>query len=142
MRRVVPACVAAAAAVAVIAALGGGWRARAEPAAGLSFTQAQADQGQQVYADHCGVCHGAHMDDGEFAPSLKGARFRTHWGGKSVGALFAYVAANMPPGQSGVLSADDYADVLAYVLQSNGAPAGTTPLPSDAAALATLTVPG
>jgi hypothetical protein len=39
----------------------------------------------------------------------------------------------MPPGQAGVLNADDYADVIAYLLQSGGAAAGSQPLaPSGA----------
>ena len=141
VRRVVLASFAAGGALAAACALGGGLRARAEPPAALSFTPAQADQGQQVYADHCGVCHGGHLDDGEFAPSLKGVRFKTHWAGKSVGALFSYVSAAMPPGQSGVLSAGDYAAVLAYVVQANGAAAGAAPLPADAKALSAMTVP-
>ena len=140
MRRTLALTLAGMAAAIGLGLLGGGVRAQA-PATGPSFTQAQADQGAQVYSQHCGLCHGAHMDDGEFGPSLKGARFKRQWGGKSVGALFSYVTAAMPPGQAGTLPADDYAAVLAFVFQANGATAGAAPMPADSQALAGATVP-
>jgi len=50
------------------------------------FTAVQADQGAQVYAEHCASCHGPNLNDGSFGPALKGASFRRDWGGKSVSA--------------------------------------------------------
>ena len=103
------------------------------------FTAAQADHGGQVYSDHCASCHGANLNDGPFAPALKGAAFRTDWGGKTVGAFNTFLTAQMPPGQAGVLNADDYADVIAYLLRSGGAPAGSQPLtPSGASSAQVL----
>jgi mono/diheme cytochrome c family protein len=109
--------------------------AHAQDGAPPSFTQAQAQQGGEVYTDHCASCHGANLNDGQFGPALKGARFKSQWGGKSVGALFTYLSANMPPGQAGVLAADDYANLIAFLLQSNGEAAGDKPLASDPGAL-------
>jgi mono/diheme cytochrome c family protein len=107
--------------------------ARAQDGAPPGFTQGQADHGAEVYGERCASCHGPNLNDGQFAPSLKGARFRADWGGKSAGQLFSYMSANMPPGQAGVLAADDYADLLAFLLRAGGAQAGTKPLPADAA---------
>lgn len=125
-----------------MAASAPGWGARADDARPASFTQAQADQGLDLYRSNCASCHGQNLNDGEFAPSLKGAGFRAKWSGQGVGALFAYVTANMPPGQAGVLAADDYAALTAYLLQANGAAASDKPLPADAKALAAMKWPG
>ena len=125
-----------------LAALSCGWSARADDAGPAGFTQAQADQGGDVYRANCATCHGPNLNDGEFAPSLKGVRFKAKWSGQSVGALYAYVSANMPPGQVGVLGPDDYAELVAYLLQANGAKAGDKPLPADPQALSGVKWPG
>jgi hypothetical protein len=41
----------------------------------------------------------------------------------------------MPPGQMGAMPADDYASVVAFLMQSNGATVGKTAMPADASAL-------
>ena len=119
----------------------GAWPAVAEAPAVPTFTQAQADDGAALYGDNCAKCHGPNLNDGEFGPPLKGARFKKDWGGKGVDALFSYAVEKMPPGQTGVLRSDDYAALLAYILAANGAAPGDKPLPDDAKALADMTVP-
>src|ERR1700744_131605 len=37
----------------------------------VTFTAAQASQGQSAYGQNCAGCHGAGLDDGEFAPPVK-----------------------------------------------------------------------
>lgn len=115
--------------------------ARADDARPASFTQAQADQGGDLYRASCASCHGPALNDGEFAPTLKGARFKGKWSGQSVGALFAYVSTNMPPGQAGALAPEDYANILAFLLQANGVPAGIKSLPADSQSLSDLSWP-
>ena len=66
--------------VAVILMLAAGY-ARGRLAAqassqGFSFTAAQADRGADEYARHCASCHGRNLDDGPYAPALKGNDFR------------------------------------------------------------------
>ena len=129
-------------AAAAALALAAGWSARADDSRTAAFTQAQVDQGQDLYRANCASCHGGALNDGEFAPSLKGVRFRGKWSGQPVGALFSYMSANMPPGQAGVLGPDDYASLAAFLLQANGAAAGAKPLPADAQALSGLGWPG
>ena len=106
-----------------------------------TFTQAQADQGAEIYRDRCALCHGANLANPEFGPSLNGARFKRRWGGQSAAGLFGYISHAMPPGQTGLLSADDYAAVMAYLIRANGGVAGPQPLPSDADALSGLVLP-
>lgn len=108
-------------------------RARSEDAKPqISYTAAQADHGAEVYSEKCAQCHGANLNDGQFAPALSGGHFKTDFGGKTAGDLYAYISANMPPGQGGELRPEDYADIEAFVLRANGAapgPAAITPDP-------------
>ena len=106
-----------------------------------TFTQVQADQGAEIYRDRCALCHGANLANPEFAPSLNGARFKRRWGGQSAAGLFSYITHAMPPGQTGVMSADDYAAVMAYLIGANGGVAGPQPLPSDTKALSGMVLP-
>ena len=105
------------------------------------YTRDQAAQGKQAYDGACAACHGANLDDGEFAPPLKGADFRLRWGGRAVASLFDEVTRTMPPGSPGSLGDDAYARVLAYLIQENGVIAGNRPLPSDPALLQTVMLP-
>ena len=107
--------------------------ALAQQAPAVAFTAGQASRGQDLYADHCALCHGPHLNDGEFGPSLKGARFARRWGALPAAALYAYVSRAMPPGQVGVLGAEDYDDILAYIYQANGAAPGDQPLVAEPA---------
>ena len=66
---------------------------RREPA---SYTAEQADAGFAAYQQRCAVCHGANLDDGPFAPPLRGAVFRDTWLRRSVEALFRLTAETMP----------------------------------------------
>ena len=72
---------------ALVAAMFAGDYSRGLRAQSLSlptYTSAQAAQGKQAYEKACSACHGANLDDGEFAPTLKGVDFRLRWGGKPV----------------------------------------------------------
>src|SRR5262249_139675 len=96
-----------------------------------SFTTAQADSGKAVYMQSCESCHGPNLDDGPFAPPLKGLDFRQVWFGQSAGPLFDYISEKMPPAGPGSLGDEKYLQLLAYLLQQNDLIAGSTPLPSD-----------
>lgn len=108
--------------------------------AGL-FTDAQAARGKATYDLQCASCHGVTLEDGQFGPPLRGAAFDRNWGGSSVESLFSFVRSNMPPSGPGSLSSTQYAEIVAYMLQANGAPPGDTALPSDADALVALRIP-
>ena len=107
----------------------------------LSYTAEQADLGQDAYAEHCASCHGQNLDDGEFAPPLKGVDFRETWRSSPPEALFTLMSATMPQDRPGTLSDELYAELLAYVLQENGTEPGEVELPADPVALEAMASP-
>jgi mono/diheme cytochrome c family protein len=106
-----------------------------------SYTAAQAERGKASYAHSCQDCHGSELDNGDFGgPPLRGSAFRSHWNTGSAGTLFTFLKATMPPDNPGGLTEKTYADILAFILQGNGYPAGASELPSDAGALERMTL--
>ena len=106
-----------------------------EPA---QYTAEQADAGLAAYRQHCATCHGENLDDGPFAPPLRGTAFRAKWYTRSVEALFTETATTMPQDRPDSLGDETYTDLIAFLLQENGIEAGREPLPADTAALAAL----
>ncbi len=96
------------------------------------YTAGQAERGKAVYEGNCLACHGVDAAGGQFGPQLRGAPFMAHWTGQPASALFSYIQTNMPPGRR--LSAGNYADVEAYLLQLNGMPAGEAELAAEGSA--------
>jgi mono/diheme cytochrome c family protein len=91
------------------------------------YTAAQAARGEQTYMNLCVSCHPA----GTYAQQA----FRDKWNGATVSLLYEFVSNTMPKNDPGSLEPEEYAQVIAYVLKTNGAPAGKSPLPADSAAL-------
>jgi hypothetical protein len=103
------------------------------------FTAAQAERGRLVVQDHCGECHREDLSGGE-GPALSGPTFMVKWETHSVERLFHKIRDTMPsPGDTGV-SEDEKMDSVAYILQQNGFPAGTTELTVDSRGLASLRI--
>ncbi|HEX4051521.1 MAG TPA: PQQ-binding-like beta-propeller repeat protein [Steroidobacteraceae bacterium] len=96
----------------------------------VSYTEAQAARGSAAYTDDCAMCHGAHLDDGQFGPPVKGPTFRAQWHNQSAAALLSYVATKMPPAAPNSLTSQTYADIGVYILQQNGERAGASELPA------------
>src|SRR5262245_35658554 len=107
----------------------------------ISFTVAQADQGQAAYLEQCASCHGQYMDDGQFGPPLKGVDFRSRWAGRRADALFTYLSTSMPPERPGSLGDARYAQLAALILQENGTPPGEREFPTDPEALKAMAAP-
>jgi alcohol dehydrogenase (cytochrome c) len=95
-----------------------------------SYTAAQAAEGRSAYVLQCVSCHGTHLDDGEFAPPLKGAEFRQRWGAQSADGLFSYMRTKMPPARP-ALGDETYVQLLAYILQENGQEPGPRELSAE-----------
>ena len=109
----------------------------AMPAAGQApgggvYTAAQADSGRAIYERECALCHQSNLQGSFEAPQLAGESFLQFWADLSPGELFFRVSRSMPPGQAGSLTDEAYLDVVAYLLQANGAPAGGTALAEGA----------
>jgi alcohol dehydrogenase (cytochrome c) len=128
--------------VAVVICFGALARMAAQsPATPLSYTPAQAEQGQLAYVEHCASCHGQNLDDGAYGPALTGSAFRQKWGSGSAEPLFTYVSTKMPPATPGTLGDATYGKLLAFVLQENGSHPGTRELPADSEALKAMAPP-
>lgn len=97
------------------------------------FTRQQVTAGKKAYDGNCAVCHGSTLTNGTFGTPLAGDYFRNKWAGKTVGAFYDK-SRSMPPAAPGSLPAGVYADVMAYILETNGSrPAGVAFTPDDAA---------
>ena len=123
----------------IAATVTGGWtgaagivHAEQQPGADGSFTADQASDGWSVYGVQCGECHGANLAGMLHAPPLSGVDFLTTWAGQTTDDLFSYLRDDMPPGSAGVLSDRTYVDLVAYLLESNGAVPGERTLTADA----------
>ena len=93
-----------------------------------SFTEQQARRGQTVYAESCALCHGPHLNDGQFGPPVKGSGFKARWHDQAPEALWSAIIKRMPPASPGSLDGRAYTDVAAYLLRENGETAGTAQL--------------
>jgi mono/diheme cytochrome c family protein len=99
------------------------------------YTEAQGKRGEAVYSAACAGCHQPDLAGDGQAPPLAGKDFNMDWIDLSVGDLFDRTKISMPADKPGSLPPADVADVIAFVLSKGKFPAGSTELPSDAAAL-------
>ncbi len=88
------------------------------------YTVAQAERGAEVFADVCAECH----EPEEWQDEL----FLARWEGESVYRFWTYIYERMPNGAPPYsLPREQVSDVLTYILQLNGLPAGGMELGSD-----------
>lgn len=93
-----------------------------------SFTEEQATAGAQAYNTQCAQCHGRQLE-GPDAPGLAGQDVMGNW--DSAGGLYDFISVAMPPSAPGQLGEETYVNIVAYIMQFNGAVAGDTPLTTD-----------
>ncbi len=96
------------------------------------YTEAQASRGKAQYETSCRSCHrdGPRRDDA----------FMRDWGGSDLETLFNQIKTSMPAGAPASLSDAAYTDIVAYVLQANAFPAGSSEL--AAAAIGPIRIEG
>ncbi|HSB08672.1 MAG TPA: PQQ-binding-like beta-propeller repeat protein [Blastocatellia bacterium] len=101
------------------------------------FTAAQAARGAAVYNKSCAECHGQKLE-GTTSRPLAGPRFIRKWGSgdNSIDDLFFIISTQMPYDAAGTLTKQQNIDVVAFILKSNGYPAGNKELTPDSAAMA------
>ena len=104
------------------------------PGADGAFTADQAASGWSAYGVQCSECHGIGLE-GMIAPPLSGVEFLNTWAGQTTDELFEYLRDTMPPGAEGALSDQSYIDLVAYMLEANGALPGDLTLTADAAVM-------
>jgi S-disulfanyl-L-cysteine oxidoreductase SoxD len=87
------------------------------------YTAAQATRGQGQYEMTCRACHreGPRKDEA----------FMRDWQGTGLDGLFTQIKTTMPASAPSSLSDAAYLDLVAYMLQVNAFPAGSTELSAD-----------
>ena len=130
------------------------------------FTSAQAEAGRTAYERTCGKCHtntllGRKGDPSElppisslsapyqkfigsrgFVPPLTGKVFISRWGEKTAGQLIARFQETVsdPFFQFEDMTDETTVNITAYVLEVNGAKAGTNPLTRTSSAIVSSTI--
>ena len=100
------------------------------------FSVQQASRGKASYDGVCARCHGAQLMGGaDGGPTLKGSSFLGHWTGDTLASLYVKIRDTMPRNTPGTISEEVKIEILAYLLQQNGFPAGGTELKVELAAL-------
>ena len=92
-----------------------------------AYATEQATRGKELYALNCVSCH--------TAVSHTGPAFVDKWDGRTLWDLYQYLSESMPKSEPGSLTPNEYARLLSYMLQMNGAPAGPAELVPDSTAL-------
>lgn len=105
------------------------------------YSAGQAIRGRKLYERYCTSCHGAKLEGNPGAP-LAGPAFLSRWadGQHTLDDLFYIIRTLMPYNEPGKLTKQQYADILAYVLEVNGFAAGGEDLAPSPVALKKVTL--
>ena len=95
------------------------------------YTQAQAERGLKAYMEQSSRCHRDNLQGNPEALGLTGTRFIETWREDTLFSLFDHMATRMPREPRTTLPTPVYVDILAFILQFNGYPAGQQELTTD-----------
>lgn len=87
------------------------------------YTEEQARRGQRAFRRVCSECH--------YTSEFKGPVFTDAWERRTARDLYRELRRTMPDDNPGGLPRQTYVDVMAYMLELNGYPAGSDELPPD-----------
>ncbi len=104
------------------------------------FTAEQATKGDAAYKEQCAACHGDNLEGTGPMPALAGKDFMANWQGKTVWDLFEKTQTSMPATAPGSLSPEQTAEIVAYMLSTGKAPAGTAVLDTKQESLSLITL--
>lgn len=104
------------------------------------YSQQQAERGAAHYLETCSSCHSEDLRGNSNAPSLIGSSFMFLWGDRSLGDLFTSIQTLMPTNAPNSLPTRSYLDILAFIMESNGFPPGTSELVADPAFLGRIMI--
>ena len=93
------------------------------------YSKAQADGAKAQFDKICADCH-PFSDAEKKRPKdipLGGDTFFQNWTGRSLGEMTSTIALTMPNDGSAVLSEEEALNMVAFILQKNGFPAGSKP---------------
>ena len=102
------------------------------------YTLDQAAAGRMIYRRDCAVCHGDALEGAEAGPDLAGQAFRGRWRGLPLSEFFDLTKQTMPVTNPAGLSDQEYAAVVAFMLNRNGYRPGDQSLGSDLSQLAVI----
>jgi len=100
---------------------------QAEPKKDGWYTADQAVAGAKTYSRSCAPCHGVDLQGGA-GPALKGASWQELYGGAKLLTVWGEIKGPMAQYAGTILSTQQSLDLLAYLLQQNGLPAGSQSL--------------
>jgi mono/diheme cytochrome c family protein len=92
------------------------------------YTAEQAKRGEATYTENCAACHGGDMSGDGFAPALSGTDFAGNWNELTVGDFYERIRISMPPTGPSEVPPQGKVDIVAYILNFNKYPTGTTEL--------------
>ncbi len=96
------------------------------------YTEAQAEQGAELWQNICGECH--QIDE------FQGPAYMSSWTNVPVADLFDLISVTMPEDNPGSLRDAEYVAVIAYLLSMNGVAAGEDTLPDTYEALSKIVI--
>ena len=99
------------------------------------YSEAQAARGKGVYEAQCAFCHQSDLRGQGFASALVEDTFTSRWQDGNLGDLFTIVKVTMPQDNPASLTDEEYAAIVAYLLQANRYPSGQQELHPDPPAL-------
>ena len=115
-------------AIAIIAAAGLATLPASGQAVEGAFTAQQADAGRMAYAAACASCHQDDLRGSGEALPLIGRAFMTAWSARTTKELYDKTHGSMPYGNAGSLGQTTDTNLVAYILQANGAKPGAKAL--------------
>ena len=95
------------------------------------YSAAQAERGKVPFTGVCRRCHADTLEGSRRGPALKGESFMADWEAQDLRRLLDKIRDTMPPDSPSSLDDTEYLDVMTYILQANGYPAGPKELTAD-----------
>ena len=106
-----------------------------------TYTKEQAEAGKAAYQVNCEGCHRPDFQGDQDAKPLAGSSFLNAWRGKTSNDLLTRINKTMPPDTPGSAGEEDNLNIVAFLLQANKVPAGTTPLTYESSVPIPATTP-
>ena len=104
------------------------------------YSTGQAARGAEAYRATCSSCHALDLRGNSNSPGLRGIGFLFIWEGRSLGELYTSIRTTMPQESPNSLTQGQYLDILAYILEQNGYPAGSADLANASGELDTVVI--
>ena len=95
------------------------------------YSSEQSKKGKAHYIENCAGCHMEDLSGGGPAPALTGDAFLAQNSQRTVADLFTRIKTTMPPDRPEQLDDSTYVELIAYLLQEAGFPAGAAALPDQ-----------